>query len=329
MNAVARIANNGRTPVYRGFNSHLEGKKISPLDFQKEIGLDWTVSKQDLPNQMDWLKSVVRSDNGQGLGVVGKDYESVQNDEMFRFLSDLSEFDMDVEMMAGGALGKGEIVWALARIPSLHIALGNDALDSLLFISNGHAGNRNLAVEIYTLRQICSNGMKALVKSDNGRFGIGNGWKLKHTVGVSDRFAQVQGVLRNVVRAQVATKEAFTILADTPASWATVEDIAAKVYGKVPAKVEGKSNKARTIAMNRMEDLERIWNSPTSQGIDTAHTLFTAVNVVTEWAIHESITRTGNYTQEESRIIGNFLGGSTSDFTESAYSYALELAGIA
>ena len=335
MNASATIARNGRTPIYRGFNSHLEGRKVSPLDFQKEIGLDWTVAKEEISFNMietagmDPFRAVVRSDNRTALGVVGKDYESVQNDEMFRFLADLSEFDMDVEMVAGGALGKGEIVWSLAKVPSLSLALGTDIVDSFIFMSNGHAGNRNLAVDFYTLRKICSNGMHALTRATSGKLGIGNGWKLKHTSGISDRFAQVQGVVRDVVKDYTTTKEAFQILADTPASWATVEAIAAKVYGAVPAKVEGKSNKAHTIATNRMEDLSRIWNSATSKGIETEGTLWTAVNAVTEWAEHESITRSGNYTQEESRIIGNFLGGSASTFKEDAYTYALSLAGIA
>lgn len=320
----------GRAPSFSAFRNTIPGRKVNPLEYQKEIGLDWEVSKEELSFNMvetlglESLRAVVRSDNRSAVGVVGMDYAPVQNTEMFQFLSDLGEFDLEMEMVAGGALGKGETVWTMAKVPSLGIELGNDTLESFLFMSNGHAGNRNLAISFYTLRKRCQNGLHSLTQV-KGKTVIGDGWKLKHTSGISERLAQAEGIVHSIVRDRAITLDTFRRMADTPATWETVEAIATAVYGPVPVKKEGKADKAHTIASNRMNDLRAIWNSPTSKGIDTEGSVFTALNAVTEWAEHESITRSGNYTQDESRLIGNYLGGTASNFKEEAFTYALSL----
>ena len=322
-----------RTASFRSFGVAPEVSELSPFDFQKAIGLDWEVEKEGLTFGMletaglEDFRAVVRQDNRKALGVVGKDYAPVQNGELFQFFSDMAEFDLGVKFVAGGSLGRGEIVWALARVPSMrHVLNGDDVLDTFVGVSNGHGGNATLKVDIYTFRKMCANGMHGLTVNRKGETAIGKGWNLKHTTGISDRFAQAQTVLRCIAADHAATMEAAERMAATPATFETVEAIAAHVWGPVPAAKEGKNaNKGRTIALNRLDDLKAIWNSPTSKGIGTEGTLWTAVNAVTEWAEHESIVRAGNYTQEESRFLGNYLNGSASTFKEEAYSFALSL----
>jgi len=322
-----------RSASFRSFGVAPEVSELSPFDFQKSIGLDWEVAKEAPFFGMletkgpESKRCIGRQDTRAALGYVGEDYAIVQNGELFQFFADMAEFDLGVKFVAGGCLGLGEIVWALARVPSMrHVLNGNDILDTFVGVSNGHGGNATLKVDIYTFRKICSNGMHGLTRTKSGETAIGKGWNLKHTTGISDRFAQAQTVLRCIAADHAATMEAAERMAATPATFETVEAIATHVWGAVPAAKEGKNaNKGRTIALNRLEDLRGIWNSPTSKGIGTEGTLWAAVNAVTEWAEHESIVRTGNYTQEESRFLGNYLGGSASTFKEEAYSFALSL----
>lgn len=319
-----------RAPSFRTMgNKGPESLDLSPKAFQIAKGLDWTISKEEIAFNMiqtaglENYRAVVRSDNGKAVGVVGKDYAVVQNDEIFGFLTDLAQFDLEVKMVAGGALGGGEIVWALARVPSLALDFKGDNVDTLLMVSNGHAGNATLKVDAYTMRKICSNGMHALTVDKSG-LTIGKGWNLKHTVGISDRFAQAQGVVQKLGRDHATTLATFEALAGIPATFQTVEALAEKVYGKTPEE----KGKKRTIATDRLSDLRTIWNSPTNKGLETQDTLWTAVNALTEWMEHESITRDGNYTQEESRLKGNYLDGTAASYKEKAYTYALSMAGL-
>lgn len=330
--AAPKFNKSTRQPAFRTMGAMLPaGLSMGPLEFMRHQGLDWKVEKEPVffgmleDSGMENLRVAVRQDNRKGLGVVGHEYQHVQNDELFQFLADIGQFDLELEMVAGGALGKGETVWALARVPSLRIDLGGDVLDTLLCVSNGHDGSGSFRADAHTIRKVCSNGMHALTRK-GGKLIPSKGWTLKHTAGIQERLAQVGTVLQGLAKEHADTLEAINALAGVPATFQTVEAIATHVWGAVPApKEEGKADKARTIALNRMEALQAIWNSPTSAGLATSGTLWTALNAVTEWAEHDSVVRAGNYTVEESRFIGNYLDGSASGLKEKAYSYALNL----
>lgn len=334
MSASVAFARPARAASFRSFGVAPAVSELPPFEFQKSIGLDWTVEKEEIgfgmlaeSKGMERLRAVVRQDTRAALGVVGIDYAPVQNAEVFQFFADMAEFDLGVKFVAGGAIGHGDTVWTLARVPSMrHVLKGDDVLDTFIGISNGHGGNAPLKVDMYTFRKVCSNGMHALTVAKNNQTANGKGWMLKHTTGISERFAQVGDVLQKVARDHARTLEVVERMAEVPATFETVEAIATHVWGAVPAdKGDGKANKARTIALNRMEALRGIWNSPTSKGIGTEGTLWTAVNAVTEWAEHDSIVRANALTLEESRFVGNYLGGSASNLKEEAYAYALNL----
>lgn len=318
-----------RVPAWHGLGVVLD-TPVPPMEFQAVAGLEWEVSKQELgfglmaeTKGLESFRAVVRSDNNTALGVVGKDYETVQNKELFRFLADLSEFDLEVQVETAGALGKGETVWVLAKVPSLAISLGNDSIESYLLLANGHTGNRKLSVMPTTVRVVCENTLAMAMKARTGT-GLSRGFDLKHTVGISDRLAQVQSVLRGVAQTHSQTLETFEALAGVPASLETVNLIADKVFGPVPKE----KGKARTIAENRRDDLAKIWSSPTSTGLSTSNTLWTAFNAITEWIEHESITRTGNFSPAENRFASNLLAGGAHSLKEEAFTYALQLAGV-
>jgi phage/plasmid-like protein (TIGR03299 family) len=325
-----------RVASFRSFASEVKVSDLSPKDFQRSIGLDWTVEKEELgfgmlahTEGLEDLRAIVRQDRFVALGVVGKDYAVVQNDDIFQFFTDLQEFDLGVKFVSGGSIGRGESVWALARVPSLQIVLGgDDVIDTFLMVSNGHSGNATLKVDSFTFRKVCSNGMHAMTKSNKVGCKVGEGWVLKHTQGISDRFSQVQGVVKKLAMDFDTTTNVFQTLSAIPANWDDVKAITESVWGVIPEE----KGKSRTIGENRLEEIRGIWQSPTSQGIGTEGTMFTAVNAVTEWIEHESTVRVGRKSNanaitdpNESRFVGNYLGGSASDAKEMAYSFALSM----
>lgn len=320
-----------RVPAWHGLGTVLENP-VGPMQFMVEAGLDWEVERCDifassagyLRPALNGQKMIVRQDTHAPLGVVGDRYESIQNREIFEFLKELGEFDLDMTVETAGALGAGETVWALARVDSLALALGNDVSNSYLLLTNGHTGNRRLTAMPTTVRVVCQNTLAMAFKDRKGKTGLSSGFDLKHTSGISDRFQQASKVFKDLAVAHAETLEVSKRLADVKADWETVKALSVAAFGKMPTE----KGRALTIAENRLDRLATIWASPTCAGLETAGTLWAALNAVTEYADHESTFKGQGREGKENRFLGAVLGGSASSFKESAYSYALELAGI-
>src|SRR6185369_1435084 len=130
--------------------------EVSGKEMLKLAHMDWdvvespvftTIKKADgsldsvpVPNK----KAIYRSDSGEVLGITGEDYQTFQNSEMIDFFEGLVKGKKIIYETAG-ALGAGESVWVMARIPDLSMAIKGDDILSYMLIRTGHIGNLNLA----------------------------------------------------------------------------------------------------------------------------------------------------------------------------------------
>jgi len=69
----------------------------------------------------------VRTDTEEVLGVVGKDYQIVQNIEAFSFFDSIVGNDNGIKYETASALGKGERLFITAKLPG-YIKVGKDDL---------------------------------------------------------------------------------------------------------------------------------------------------------------------------------------------------------
>jgi len=85
-------------------------------------------------------KAVVRSDTRDILGVVGTSYVPIQNTECFSFL-DAVVAEGSVRYHTAGALGKGQRIWLLAKLPG-HIRAKNsdDITEKYLLLPDARCG---------------------------------------------------------------------------------------------------------------------------------------------------------------------------------------------
>jgi phage/plasmid-like protein (TIGR03299 family) len=92
-------------------------------------GLDYLVELKPLEtsegNEVPIRKATVRTDTNEVLGVVGNGYIPVQNFQAFGFL-DAVVADGGLRYHTAGALGRGERIWMLAKLPG-HIQVKNSA----------------------------------------------------------------------------------------------------------------------------------------------------------------------------------------------------------
>ncbi len=97
----------------------------------------------------------MRGDTGQVLGVVGKEYEVVQNADAFSFFDAIIGGDRIMHETAG-ALGKGERIFITTQLPD-YIKVGNDDLiEKYLFLTTSHDGFGTITAAFTPITIVCN-----------------------------------------------------------------------------------------------------------------------------------------------------------------------------
>jgi phage/plasmid-like protein (TIGR03299 family) len=106
------------------------------------------VPKTEIPTYF----ATVRNDNNEVLGVVGKDYEVVQNVDAFTFFDAIVGGGDGIQYETAGALGKGERIFITAKLPG-YIRVGNsDLIEQYLFLTTSHDGFGSITAAFTPIR---------------------------------------------------------------------------------------------------------------------------------------------------------------------------------
>jgi phage/plasmid-like protein (TIGR03299 family) len=169
----------------------------------RAASLDWEVVKAPLHLKQDTRYPVVadrfamvRADQLSQpaphiLGIVGKDYTPLQNRDAFNWFDPIVGRDAAVYHTAG-ALGQGERVWILAKLPGDFCVVGDDITHKYLLLSNSHDGSGSVHVKFTPIRVVCQNTLTMALSQ-------GKGIRIKHTSSLPERMAlaeQTLGIIR-------------------------------------------------------------------------------------------------------------------------------------
>ena len=133
--------------------------------------------------------ATVRTDNDAVLGVVGRDYEVVQNLDAFSFFDQIVGGDEGILYETAGALGKGERIFITAKLPG-YIRVGKDDLsEKYLFLSTSHDGYGSITAAFTPIRIVCANTLNAAMHNRS------NSIKIRHTTGAKDRLEQAHKLM--------------------------------------------------------------------------------------------------------------------------------------
>ncbi|MES2446754.1 MAG: DUF932 domain-containing protein [Bacteroidota bacterium] len=279
----------------------------------KHAGLDYLVAKrslitfsehidqQGLPNcipdiKVDNFYANVRTDTNEVLGVVGKDYNIVQNVDAFAFFDSIVGGKDGILYETAGALGKGERIFITAKLPD-YIRVGRvDCIEKYLFLTSSHDGFGSITASFTPIRICCQNTLNAALKNHT------NSIKIRHTASAQERLKQAHQLLGITNQLANELEEVFN-------HWSKVRITDRQVKRLVQLAMAPNKETLNNLKTNKQDDfssaytnivnnvLEYALTSPTQQEVSTKGTVFGAYNAVTGY-----FQNVRNYKDDESKF---------------------------
>ena len=224
--------------------------------------------------------ATVRTDNHAVLGVVGKDYEIVQNVNAFEFFDAIVGGGDGILYETAGALGKGERIFITAKLPGYLRVGKQDMIEQYLLLTTSHDGFGSITAAFTPVRVVCQNTLNAAMRNHS------NSIKIRHTASANDRLKQahklmgissnlgseLEGLLNNWAHIKITDKEVKRLI-----------QIAMSPNKEVLKNLaQGKVEELSTTYTNIVDNVyEYALGSPTQQMETTAGTIFGAYNAIT------------------------------------------------
>lgn len=256
--------------------------------------------------------ATVRTDTEAVLGVVGKDYQVVQNPDAFAFFDAIVGGD-GIQYETAGALGKGERIFITAKLPS-YIKVGReDLIEQYLFLTTSHDGYGSVTAAFTPIRIVCNNTLNAALRNHS------NSIKIRHTLGAKERLEEahkVMGISNRLAEQMGAMLN----------RWAKVRITDRQVKQLIQLAMVPNKEVWQAIRAGQDENLSTYFtnvcngvfayamNSPTQQTETTAGTLFGAYNAVTGYFQNVRFYKSG-----EAKLKSVLFGGTAQQRTQRAF----------
>jgi len=248
------------------------------------------------------------------LGVVGDGYEVLQNQEAFDFFDVLLK-ESGGKLQTAGAIGKGEKVWMLAKLPEVFYPLVGDGVEQFLLGTTSHDGTMKTEVRMTSVRVVCENTFNLAMKGSTGVIAI------RHTSNMRQKLEMAAMVL-------LRYKEHFDIVGDRFSKLASVrvDDIWIDEYLErmVGYPLNVPDGRARTMMENKIKLIEG--RLAFGKGVDlpgVTGTAWWALNAMVEFADYDMKAK--GQAADETRRTNSILFGSASDFKQRAFDEAMAM----
>ena len=183
---------------WHGLGTRLD-KEATAKEALEAAEMNWTVSKRPvfikvgkstirIPDKF----AVTRDDNNIPLGVVGKTYQPLQNKDAFSFF-DAVVGEKSAIYHTAGALGEGEKLWILAKMPGdVRIEGTDDVTKKYILLYNSHNGTTSVRMMITPIRVVCQNTLNMAMEH-----GENKAW-VRHSTNIGARVEDVREMLKLV-----------------------------------------------------------------------------------------------------------------------------------
>ncbi|MDB5144565.1 MAG: alpha/beta hydrolase [Mucilaginibacter sp.] len=280
---------------HAGLNYHVEKRPLFTYDTENFTGdpdTDIIIPEIEVPD----FFATVRTDTDEILGVVGNDYEVVQNVNAFDFFDAIVGGKDGILYETAGALGKGERIFITAKLPD-YIRIGRDDLiEQYLFLTTSHDGYGSITAAFTPIRIVCQNTLNAALRNHSHSI------KIRHTASAVDRLKQAHQLLGVTNLLANELEEVFN-------NWSKIRITDNAVKRLIQVAMAPNKEVLQNLQNGKIDELSTNYNNmvssvmeyalinPTQQEVTTKGTLFGAYNAVTGY-----FQNVRNYKDDESKF---------------------------
>ncbi|MBS1631590.1 MAG: DUF945 domain-containing protein [Bacteroidetes bacterium] len=258
--------------------------------------------------------ATLRTDTNAVFGVVGKDYQIVQNADAFAFFDAIVGSGDGILYETAGALGNGERIFITAKLPGyIRVGNGDDVTEKYIFLTTSHDGTGSITAAFTPIRVVCQNTLNAALHK------MSNVMRIRHTSGAKQRLEEAHRVmgLANTLSTQLEnifnqwTKVRIT---DTEVK-KLIQLALCPNKETLDALKQGAEDELSTVFKNTVDDAFGYAMVADSQQMDTTKgTLFGAYNAVTGY--YQNVR---NYRDDESKLQSIVMGGTAQNKAQKAF----------
>lgn len=256
--------------------AHLKGWNVRTLPMTSTEITDDGVTTHEVA---DWFH-VVRDNPVNGkvnqLGVVGKRFVHVQNEEHVAFLEALLDMSGAQFIETAGSLREGRQVFYTAKLPEPMLIGGVDRHDLYVATFNGHDGSMALRVIPTPVRVVCANTQRMAIKGATAEF------VARHTKGATSAVAQARQALDLTFKVNAEFEAAANRMINEAMTAGQFEKIVDGLFARTDDTERKEGGRAERNRVQRFEVIRGLWEAPTQAPI--AGTRWAAYNALTEYA---------------------------------------------
>lgn len=263
-------------------------KGVHTEEMIRQAGLDWEVEKRPARGAKPIRKrkdgrevfsryEIVRIPRAETneqevvLGIVTDKYEPLQNYEAFWFFDPIVDLKTAFFETAG-ALGDGERVWVLAKMPdAIEVARGDECMKYLL-LSNSHTGQGSVIVKFTAIRVVCQNTL--MLALENGQ----QAFRVRHSKVMGYRLSEIGELIAEANAVYAQAEELFRKLAKIELNRKMLDEYLEAVFPKTATQKKNNEMPPRWTYVSRLLD-----EIPDLQMKGVQGTLWAAFNAVTRF----------------------------------------------
>jgi phage/plasmid-like protein (TIGR03299 family) len=214
------------------------------------------------------------------LGVVGDGYTIMQNKSAFDFIDYLLQARNGAHYESAGALGKGERIWVMAKLPdTIRIAGTEDISKLYLLIATAHDGSMAYTAKLVAERVVCENTLAVALGE------VGAAVRIKHTKSAQARLAMGLKFMASVGNSVQTLNEKMNILASRKLTRESASAVLDRLFP--PTMNDDGSEKTSKRRENVLATVLGLFDSNDKNAIPQVRgTAYNMLNAITEYTDH-------------------------------------------